>query len=68
MEKQIIYNAETDIPKANQLLEQCINSRQNAYLTELGNWQNQLDMIYHDFDGWKAAVKAIKDKYPKDNT
>ena len=25
----------------------------------------QLDQIYHDIDGWKAKVKAVKDKFPK---
>ena len=25
----------------------------------------QLDQIYHDIDGWKARIKAVKDKYPK---
>ena len=25
----------------------------------------QLDMIYHDMDGWKKRIKSIKDKYPK---
>ena len=25
----------------------------------------QLDMIYHDIDAWKAKIKAVKDKYPK---
>ena len=25
----------------------------------------QLDMIYHDIDGWKSKIKSIKDKYPK---
>ena len=25
----------------------------------------QLDQIYHDMDGWKARIKAVKDKYPK---
>ena len=25
----------------------------------------QLDQIYHDIDGWKAKIKAVKDKYPK---
>ena len=24
-----------------------------------------LDQIYHDIDGWKAKIKAVKDKYPK---
>jgi len=27
---------------------------------------NQLDDIYHNgIDGWKATIKAVKDKYPK---
>ena len=25
----------------------------------------QLDQIYHDIDGRKAKIKAVKDKYPK---
>ena len=25
----------------------------------------QLDQIYHNMDGWKAKIKAVKDKYPK---
>ena len=25
----------------------------------------QLDQIYHDIDGWKAKIKAVKDKYTK---
>ena len=25
----------------------------------------QLDMIYHDIDGWKKRIKSVKDKYPK---
>lgn len=25
----------------------------------------QLDMIYHDIDSWKASIQAIKEKYPK---
>lgn len=27
--------------------------------------QDQLDMMYHDFDGWRAHIKAIKDQHPK---
>ena len=27
----------------------------------------QLDQIYHDMDGWKARIKAVKDKFPKEN-
>jgi len=25
----------------------------------------QLDMIYHDMDAWKAKIKSIKDKFQK---
>jgi hypothetical protein len=40
------------------------NIRKEAY-ADLGDWGDQLDMIYHDIDDWKAKVKAIKDKYTK---
>lgn len=26
----------------------------------------QLDMIYHDINNWRAKIKEIKDKYPKE--
>ena len=33
---------------------------------EYPSWQDQLDDIYHNgLDGWKATIKATKDKYPK---
>lgn len=38
-----------------------IEKRRNEY----PEWRDQLDMIYHDFDNWKAFIKSIKDKYPK---
>jgi hypothetical protein len=25
----------------------------------------QLDQIFHDIDGWKKRIKAVKEKYPK---
>ena len=39
--------------------------RQVAYLKDVGSWEEQLDMIYHDIDNWKAEIKKVKDKYPK---
>jgi hypothetical protein len=28
---------------------------------------DQFDLLYHSgFDAWKAAIQAVKDKYPKD--
>ena len=41
------------------------NIRKEAYAKDLGDWNDQLEMIYHDIDDWKAKVKAIKDKYTK---
>lgn len=33
---------------------------------EYPNVVDQLDDIYHNgIDGWKATIKAVKDKYPK---
>ena len=59
------YNAETAIPEDIKALGQCLDRRQSAYIEELGGWQQQLDMIFHDLDAWRAAVQAIKDRYPK---
>ena len=39
--------------------------REAEYLSTLGNWQDQLDMIYHDIDAWKAKIKKIKHDNPK---
>ena len=36
-------------------------------LSEYGSWSDQLDEIFHDFDGWKARIVAVKAKYPKPN-
>ena len=37
-------------------------TRRNAY----GDIGEQLDEIYKDIDDWKARIKSIKDKYPKE--
>lgn len=30
------------------------------------SFEDQLDLLYHTgYDGWKAAITAIKDQYPK---
>jgi len=63
---RITWDSESDvIPKAEILAKviamQYLDLRKKAYpaITD------QLDQMYHDFDGWKASIKAIKDKYPK---
>ena len=45
--------------------DQYKRDRQLAYIKDIGSWEEQLDMIYHDIDNWKAEVKKVKDKYPK---
>ncbi len=43
-----------------------INVYQEKRKLEYPNWEDQLDKIYHSgVDAWKADIKAIKDKYPK---
>jgi len=59
------YDAKTDVPLYNRKLDECLSKRTHAYQTELGNWQEQLDMIYKDMDNWRSKVQAIKNKYPK---
>tara|TARA_Y100000034_G_C6630101_1_gene275038 strand:- start:12 stop:362 length:351 start_codon:yes stop_codon:yes gene_type:complete len=38
-------------------------TRKKAY----GNIGDQLDEIYHNIDDWKAKIKAVKEKFPKEN-
>lgn len=59
------YNADTDVPIYNKKLNECLSKRSHAYQTELGNWQEQLDMIYNDMDNWRSKVLEIKNRYPK---
>ena len=43
-----------------------INVYQEKRKLEYPDWGDQLDKIYHDgIDAWKADIKKIKDKYPK---
>ena len=62
-EEQII--AEGKIMDAEYNANQYKRDRQLAYLKDIGSWEEQLDMIYHNIDNWKAEVNKIKDKYPK---
>ena len=42
------------------------NSYKSKRRAEYPDYATQLDDIYHNgIDGWKASIKAIKDKYPK---
>jgi len=41
--------------------EQVLENRRKEY----GSVEDQLDLMYHDFDAWKSHIKSIKEKYPK---
>ena len=43
-----------------------ISDYQSPRKREYPPFGEQLDMIYHDIDAWKAKIKSIKDKYPKE--
>ena len=43
------------------------NAYQRSRATEYPSIADQLDDIYHNgVDAWKATIKAVKDKYPKE--
>lgn len=45
-----------------QALEDVYENRRKEY----GNWQSQLDEIYHNgIEAWKTRIASIKAKYPK---
>lgn len=68
------HNGTTPISKAD--IENKITELQTEYNAqqykrnrseEYPSIEDQLDDIYHNgIDGWKATIKAIKDKYPKE--
>jgi hypothetical protein len=39
---------------------------QEQRASEYPSFANQFDLLYHGgYDAWKAAIQAVKDKYPK---
>ena len=55
-------NAEVAANKAEEAANEYKVKRANEY----PSIEDQLDDIYHNgLDGWKATIKATKDKYPK---
>ena len=69
-EKQALQDAEAQAEaEAEQAEADRIANRtyQEKRADEYPSIEDQLDKIYHDgIDGWKADIKAIKDKYPKE--
>ena len=55
----------TELLKAQEEWDDRFDSYKRQRLEEYPNIREQLDMIYHDIDGWRETIKSIKDKYPK---
>jgi hypothetical protein len=68
------HNGTTPIPKADieakmveLQAEYDANQYQRDRVLEYPSMADQLDDIYHNgIDAWKATIKTIKDKYPKE--
>ena len=55
---------EAEIPNYQAVLDSKHYQKERA--VEYPSIRDQLDDLYHNgIDGWKATIKAIKDKYPK---
>ena len=47
-------------------LEEAKTEYQRQRAAEYPSFADQFDLLYHGgYDAWKAAIQAIKDKYPK---
>tara|TARA_Y100000592_G_C5357502_1_gene261928 strand:+ start:467 stop:790 length:324 start_codon:yes stop_codon:yes gene_type:complete len=56
---------EAEIPNYQAVLDS--KHYQNERAVEYPSIQDQLDDLYHNgIDGWKDTIKAVKDKYPKE--
>ena len=60
-----VPKADIDAKYAEMLAEYEANQYQRDRAVAYDPIPEQLDQIYHDMDGWKAKIKAVKDKYPK---
>ena len=57
---------EIEIKLAELKYQEEVNVYQEKRKLEYPDWGDQLDQIYHKgIDAWKADIKKIKDKYPK---
>ena len=55
----------TELLRAQEEWDDRFDSYKRQRLDEYPSMREQLDMIYHDIDGWRETIKTIKDKYPK---
>ena len=57
---------EIEVKLAELKYQEELNVYQEKRKLEYPDWEDQLDKIYHSgIDAWKADIKVIKDKYPK---
>ena len=57
---------EIEVKLAELKYQEEVNVYQEKRKLEYPDWGDQLDKIYHDgINAWKADIKIIKDKYPK---
>ena len=66
LSQKVIDDEKTAIRKTEFNANKYQRDREAEYISKLGNWQDQLVMIYHDIDNWKSEVKKIKDANPKE--
>jgi len=65
--EEVPITKEDILAKQTQLKNEYIaNEYQRQRKEEYPALEDQLDDLYHNgIDGWKATIKAVKDKYPK---
>jgi len=57
---------EWDAREAVEMAKFAATAYQNQRAAEYPSFADQFDLLYHGgLDAWKAAVQAVKDKYPK---
>jgi|TARA_B100001094_G_scaffold286114_1_gene300653 hypothetical protein len=63
---KITWHNGEPIAKADILAKQTELAYINKRTAEYPSIKDQLDDLYHNgINGWKATIKAVKDKYPK---
>ena len=60
-DEQAVFEAQCAAAEQELASNAWVHTRINAY----GNWQQQLDEIFHDIDAWRERIQAIKTKHPK---
>jgi len=63
---QITDDEANSISAANQAVAEAALTYAEKRAAEYPSFADQFDLLYHGgMDAWKAAIQAVKDKYPK---